>query len=297
MQYEAYRPVVVPDDAFRDHLKPKGGIGDISIDPAGRIWFGSDEGELMCSADRGDTWRWVSCPARGSDELGRFEDELNCIRFFDERVGVLAGRIGEERFSNLRVDWSTIFRTIDGGETWSIVKLPRFFLAEDDTLTVTLSGGGVRRGRLELDSPEGPRVDLETLVQPNAPGAPEVDWYDWIFFPSGDEGWIGTQIHHGDARLYHTTDGGRSWTLEEEGELPYVDILRLGDGRWLKLEGLYRWLVWRDGAFEEFAQIPSESRVKIGGAMATAAGGLVANLENGETWFFRSGEEEWTRSW
>ena len=51
------------------------------------------------------------------------------------------------------------------------------------------------------------------------------------------------------------------------------------------------------GAFEEFAQIPSESRVKIGGAMATAAGGLVANLENGETWFFRSGEEEWTRSW
>jgi photosystem II stability/assembly factor-like uncharacterized protein len=110
-------PASAPD--LRPELDPTGRIDDLAISPSGQLWFGTATGHAYASFDLNRSWQEVAVTARRDDPGPPYSwdtDQLGRFRFFDEHRGLVVGYIGKAK--------DTVYRTSDGGRTWSTVLLP-----------------------------------------------------------------------------------------------------------------------------------------------------------------------------
>lgn len=78
-----------------------------------RGWYANGAGKLYTTADGGDTWRLQH------ERPGTF---FRALGFVDERVGLI-GNVGVDYFPGV-TDETLLYRTSDGGESWTAVELP-----------------------------------------------------------------------------------------------------------------------------------------------------------------------------
>jgi photosystem II stability/assembly factor-like uncharacterized protein len=110
-------PASAPD--LRAELDPTGRIDDLAISPSGQLWFGTATGHAYASFDLNRSWQEMAVTARRDDPGPPYSfdtDQLGRFVFFDEQRGLVVGYIGKAK--------DTVYRTSDGGRTWSPVLLP-----------------------------------------------------------------------------------------------------------------------------------------------------------------------------
>jgi photosystem II stability/assembly factor-like uncharacterized protein len=185
--------LVAQDTAWRDHLELTGCARRISIDPTGNLWIGTQHGRLLRSSDRGQSWQLVNCPSQPPGRFGRGADELRLVSFFDRQTGILAGGIGHHD--------KVLFRTIDGGDSWSPISLPSSFYANDGQTRPDGTGWLVGPSGILLTTDGG--MAWTRLPLPKGWGRSLVS----LHFINGSEG----ILQSGNGRVLHTLDAGRSW--------------------------------------------------------------------------------------
>lgn len=172
-------------------------------------WVGGSAGGVWKTADGGETWHEVSPP--GSDGL-LFRD----VEATDPRhVQVLA--IGEG-------DDSRIYRTVDGGRSWTRTFTNRDPRAFYDCMAMWPGG---RRG-LAVSDPVGGKFRILRTVDAGASwsvvpraGMPRAVDGEFAFAASGTclvtTGFRDAYLASGGsaARIYHTVNRGRTWTVRD----------------------------------------------------------------------------------
>ena len=185
---------IVQEDAYRDHLELKGGADHIVINSAGHLWLGTNQGQLLRSTDRSSSWDVIPCPGRAPGEFGLGGDKLEHVGFFDSTRAIVAGYIGENQ--------DAIFRTGDGGETWSIVDLPVDLWVYDCQTSSEGTGWLVgSTGDILFTRDHG-----ETWERTNTP-YDGVTRSQSVHFVSEKEGIVGANHN----RIHYTSDGGVGW--------------------------------------------------------------------------------------
>ena len=170
------------------------------------VWIGGHGGVILRTVDGGATWDRV--PAPGGDSL-QFRD----IHGFSSRVAV-ALTAGQGPVSR-------IYRTADGGESWTL----RFLMDEPEGFLDCLDFWDGRRGFAYGDNFDGVPYILVTddggrsWNRVGAGAAPAANDGEGGFAASGTcartgaagRGWIGTGAG-GSARILATDDHGATWT-------------------------------------------------------------------------------------
>lgn len=200
--------------------------------------------------------------------------------------------------------------SVDRGANWSVVDrfdgahCVRLSEQADGRLTLLLGGLGVRAGRLHEGERGAVRAQLETLVAPGSlPLPPDHVLGEWLLM-DGDNGRIGLSAHHSTqgAVSYETDDGGRTWTAVDESRCLSVDVLRVADGRVVRLRGYLdarAWGIerWTGGGFEALAAPAGADLERVEVADVDAGGGLLLLLESGALWSLPPGTGAWERVW
>ncbi|MFO0848658.1 MAG: YCF48-related protein [Gemmataceae bacterium] len=159
-------------------------------------------GVVLTTADGGATW---------TELTGSLLPGLNCVQFFDEKRGVVAGD-GSDAFP------SGVFRTEDGGRTWAMLSGPRAASWTDCSFTepnigtlagefgaVSVTGGKVSESITALLA--GSKGEPNFLGGASRPGlARQLMLNEGLGWSVGDMGTV-----HG------TTDGGKSWKVLKAG--------------------------------------------------------------------------------
>ena len=172
------------------------------------VWVSGHEGLVLRSRDGGASWRPVPAPA--GDSL-QFRD----IHGFDDASAVV--------LSSGSGPLSRIYRTDDGGESWTLG-----YLMEDSRgFLDCLDFWDGRRGFAYGDAIDGRLFILvtedggRTWTRPDPSGVPSAGEGEGGFAASGTcaragmggEGWIGTGAG-GAGRVVATSDYGRSWASQ-----------------------------------------------------------------------------------
>lgn len=188
-------PASVSD--LRPELDPTGRIEGLAVSPSGELWFGTGSGHAYASFDFNRSWQEVAVTPRRDDPGPPYSfdsDHLDRFRFFDEHRGLVAGYIGEAK--------DTVFRTSDGGRTWSPVGLPSNLWVYD--AQVTAAGLAWLVGSTgEVLHSEDFGLTWRALTSPFDSSSRSHS----VHFDSPQHGMVGALK---DA-LAVTSDGGRTW--------------------------------------------------------------------------------------
>lgn len=158
-------------------------------------------GVVLTTADGGATW---------TELTGSLLPGLNCVQFFDEKRGVVAGD-GSDSFP------SGVFRTEDGGRTWAMLPGPRagswmqMKFTEPDTGIVQCSNtmrvvGGKVNGHVPAHEwmevfPSKPAATASPLLMRDTQ------------MLDANHGWAVGDL----GTVQGTTDGGKSWKVLKAG--------------------------------------------------------------------------------
>jgi photosystem II stability/assembly factor-like uncharacterized protein len=179
------------------------GLGRVQFRDTLAGWATAAEGQVMLTADGGETWRPVRLPSGGG--------YLNDLEFLDAREGWAAG--------------TQVAHTEDGGETWHTL-----FRSESENGYVTANAIHF------IDDSRGWLVgQVGTLMRTDDGGG---DWTPvklpldkgehptlWdVTFVDGAQGWVAGE--HG--CIFHTRDGGTTWERQDHG-VPIVRPLAKGE--------------------------------------------------------------------
>jgi photosystem II stability/assembly factor-like uncharacterized protein len=150
----------------------------------------ADGGKIYLTADGGENW----------GEVRRFTgptDYLFDLHFLDESTGWAAGLAG-------------LFRTTDGGETWSRLT-DRGKRLEGRAVTFVDESNGwiVGQHGVVMTTTDGGRSWREVEIPLPAQERPDL----WDVFFEGQRGWIAGA----EGTLLHTRDGGRTWAARPLG--------------------------------------------------------------------------------
>lgn len=158
---------------------------------------------VLCTRDGGATWR---CRVLGDERdpiCGYSTDADNAWVFVTAE-----GR---------RKDPSELWRTTDGGATWSRVKTVRGYVGAV-CFTDALNGWCSSFLRGLLHTSDGGVTWSRSAAVPG--------WYVWIyelFFVDPNEGWYLYAVEDGPQVLMHTRDGGAHWSEMDVGIGPNID--------------------------------------------------------------------------
>ena len=175
------------------------GISAVSANVA---WASGAKGTVLRTIDGGATWRAFNVP--GAADL-----DFRGIRAFDDKLAFV--------LSSGKGPLSRIYKTTDGGANWHLLQInpdPKGFwdaLAMWDQQHGILAGDPVN-GRIDIWS----TFDGENWHNDKGPAAAA---HEGVFAASNSallvrgahEAWVGSG-GTGDSRVFHTDDGGKSWS-------------------------------------------------------------------------------------
>jgi photosystem II stability/assembly factor-like uncharacterized protein len=165
------------------------------------VWASGTKGTYLITTDGGENWKAATVPGAG-------DMDFRAVRAFDEKTAILMSIGSGEK--------SRIYKTKDGGGTWDVVytnpDLKGFF----DSIAFWDASHGILLG----DQVEGHFVVMttddggETWKRQKTPAAqPKEGAFaasnSCLFTIGLHEVWFGTS----GARVFHSSDGGRKWTV------------------------------------------------------------------------------------
>ena len=114
----AFSSLEAAEPDLRPELVVNGRLDTVEVNSKGEIWFGTATGHVYRSTDWNTTWNEMSVPVRQSwpGTYSSSYDSINHVRFFDAQHAIIAGYMGDSQ--------NLVYRTVDGGATWSSVILP-----------------------------------------------------------------------------------------------------------------------------------------------------------------------------
>lgn len=189
-----------------------GGLDTIEVNSKGEIWFGTATGHVYRSADWNTTWNEMSVPnpKYWPGSYAASYDSINHVRFFDTQHAIIAGYLGDSH--------NVVYRTVDGGATWSSVTLPSGLWVYDARTTTD--------GLAWIVGSDGALLFSEDFgASWSALKAPfdEISRSHSVHFVSRSLGVVGSL--HGSLKI--TRNGGRSWhtikTPTETGDVKCKD--------------------------------------------------------------------------
>lgn len=184
----------------------------------------------------------------------------------------------------------------DAGRSWNEIEtyegrhIEALDLRSNGDLSLVLAGNHFVRGEIRFD--DDPRLEAREEVH-FGHGA-SIGWSHYIVFLDADHGWIGGCTYFDGARLYETTDGGKTWCEATPPDEPSISIHRLGGAlaRIVRPQlEIAQVDTWKDGAF-----VPSrrfDERPK--GVKVCADGSLLLRFESGRIWSLTPDGERWAR--
>lgn len=191
--------VVAAEPDFRGELEVDGCVSSIEITPSGALWIVTGTGNAYVSRDGNTSWREATIappPADPADPLP-FYDSLDQVRFFDETRGIASGYLSKSGENH-------VFRTEDGGKTWSLGELPEELWVYDSQVTpqglAWLVGS---TGDVLMSADYG-----RTWRRLKPPFDSESRSHS-VHFLDRNSGVVGSL----DGQLKLTRDGGKSWKL------------------------------------------------------------------------------------
>ncbi|MFO0203652.1 MAG: WD40/YVTN/BNR-like repeat-containing protein [Alphaproteobacteria bacterium] len=189
---------------------------DVSFVSLNEGWYGNGAGKLYHTADGGETWTKVW------DQPGTF---IRALGFIDAQNGFL-GNVGVGYYPNV-TDPSPLYRTRDGGSTWTPVEAEGIGLVEGVCGIDVLHQRRIFQGALRQTEivhaagrVGGPAALLRSLdsgatwrvIDLSAHAGMILD----VKFFSADVGFVcaasSTSIEEANALMLRTLDGGQSWT-------------------------------------------------------------------------------------
>lgn len=188
-------------------------------------WYVNGAGKIFKTDDGGASWKQV---------LHKPGTYFRCIAFVDERVG-FAGNIGPGYFPNVSDD-TPLYRTEDGGETWSAVTTidgppvvglcalevlrERFVNAGNlDTRTRVYGVGRVGGPTAMIFSDDLGKSWKQIDIREQAAMAFDVHFFDrdnGIIAASTDK-----DVSKSHALILTTSDGGKTWKRAYESQRPF----------------------------------------------------------------------------
>ena len=201
---EAPRWTLVPQESGTEALLV--GLDAVSENV---VWAGGAEGTLLRTTDGGQTWQ--ALPAPGPDSL-QFRD---VEAFGEDTAYALSAGPGAA---------SRIYKTADGGQTWQL----QFQSATPEAFFDCMGFWDAEHGLVFSDAVDGEFIVLQTSdggqqwqriptdVLPDAlPGEASFAASGTCLQTYGDStAWFGTAGASA-ARVFRTTDRGRSWSVDE----------------------------------------------------------------------------------
>lgn len=221
----AYEWKVLPTEPSR------GKQDDIEFATALRGWYVSGlNGRIYRTDDGGETW------TKQTDKPGTF---WRCLAFVDERTG-FAGNIGPDYFPNVS-DATPLYRTTDGGETWSpveiagdpvkglcalqVVRTPFINAGQLDTRVTIVGVGRVGGPTVFVRSDDGGSTWTATDMREHAGMLLDVHFFD------DRRGLVAastsSDVTEGTAMILMTEDGGKSWRTAYKGDRPFENVWKL----------------------------------------------------------------------
>jgi photosystem II stability/assembly factor-like uncharacterized protein len=193
----------------------KGKQDDISFVDALTGWYGNGEGKLYATTDGGESWTKVW------DQPGTF---IRALGFADAKTGYL-GNVGTDYYPGV-TDKNPLYKTIDGGKTWTAVTAPgienvagicgidvlpvkRIYQGELRTSHIITAAGRVGGNAMMIRSED----DGETwkVIDLTAHAGMILD----VKFHDAKTGFVCasgvSDTGEGDAVMLMTKDGGKSW--------------------------------------------------------------------------------------
>lgn len=214
--------------APNSHWRP-----ELSVDPNGRLWLAS--GGLFVADRFGAAWRRVL----GSDNDPVAADEL--------RIGIRLGFVGE-RTAILGLNWRypaehapVVYRTDDGGATWSPVAL-------DSVYDVDAIGAVGRSVWVVAQLRDHKREGLFASADGGKtwramPVPPRLYWVAALYRVSADTAYLATNSDPGAPALWRTTDGARQWLPLPTPSDQHLLKLEHSDSRVEQIATIGRWLL------------------------------------------------------
>lgn len=199
---------------------------DIAFVSATHGWYGNGQGDLWRTTDGGDTW------TRLLQQPGTF---IRALGFVDEQVGVF-GNVGVDYYPGV-TDETLLYRTTDGGASWSPIALPEGAVARGGICAIqVLRESYVHQGVLD--------EHVRLLAAGRVGGPAQLLVSDdlgetWSARDLRDVGAMILDVHFFDRRhgllasatstntaeshalVLRTDDGGETWTRVYESTRPY----------------------------------------------------------------------------
>jgi photosystem II stability/assembly factor-like uncharacterized protein len=202
----------------------RGKQDDVHFVDARHGWYGNGAGKIFRTTDGGTTWTQVA------EKPGTF---VRAVGFVDTTTG-FAGNIGTEYFPGV-TDTIPLYRTDDGGVTWTPVPIPGppvKGLCAIDVLhvmeieaghpaprTIVHAAGRVGGPAWLLRSLDGGRTWATIDMNPHCAMILDVKFFDAMngLVCAGTD----AAVERSHALILATNDGGRTWSRRYESTRPY----------------------------------------------------------------------------
>lgn len=192
---------------------------DLSISDATTLWVSSQGGGAMCghcgvpllqvSRDSGATWSVVSLPGYAGKLTSGSLGVAAAPTFFDPSTGYVV--VHESKTDYPSDGSSRVFRTTDGGRTWSAVATAPYFLQSASEVDAAHWYGEVSLPNGNAAVTDDGGKTWRVIVGPDA-GEGTGSWGTWLIGPAHGAWIIGPGSPDLPARvLYLTSDAGRTW--------------------------------------------------------------------------------------